>query len=140
LDLIAALLGKVTWLAKYQSKWLTLIDFSIKELLTVLVLAAVRYGVYAVQFLLLLYAFDVDVKIWDGLALIATFFLFQSSVPTIAIIDLGVRGNLALFVFAGYTLLLEQVVVASFSLWLINLVIPALIGYIVILSTKLFRN
>jgi hypothetical protein len=140
LDLIAALLGRVTWLAKYQSKWLTLIDFSIKELLTVLVLAAVRYGVYAVQFLLLLYAFDVDVIIWHGLALIATFFLFQSSVPTIAIIDLGVRGNLALLVFAGYTSQLEQVVVSSFSLWLINLVLPALIGYVVILSTKLFRN
>lgn len=140
LDLIAALLGKITWLAKYQSKWLTLINFSARELAVVLILAALRYGVYTIQFLLLLYAFDVEVSVGHGLALIATFFLFQSSVPTIAIIDLGIRGNLALFVFAGHTTQIEQVVVSSFSLWLINLVIPAIIGYIIILGTKLFKS
>lgn len=140
LDIIALWVGKVKWLAKYQSKWSTLIHFSATELLKVLALATLRYAAYAVQFLLLLYAFDVEIGVLPGLALIATLFLFQSSVPTIAIIDLGVRGNLALLVFAGHTPMLDHVVAAAFSLWFINLVIPAVIGYIIILSTKLFRN
>lgn len=140
LDIIARVVGKIKPLAKYKSKWAGLIHFTNRELLIVLLLAAIRYAVYTGQFLILLYALEVTIAPWHGAALIATVFLLQSSIPTIAIIDLGIRGNLALFVFDGFTEQLNQVVAAAFCLWLINLVVPAIIGYGIILSTKLFRN
>ncbi len=140
LDIVARLIGKIKVLKRYQDKWTRLIHFSNTELLKVLILAAIRYGIYTGQFLILLYALDVSIDPWHGAALIATIFLLQSSIPTIAIIDLGVRGNLALFVFNGYTEQLNQVVAAAFCLWLINLVLPAILGYGIILSTKLFRS
>lgn len=140
LDILIKLIGKVKLLAKYREKWNGLLHFNTGELLKVLLLAAFRYSIYTGQFLILLYALGVDIAPWHGVALIATIFLLQSTIPTIAIIDLGVRGNLALYVFDGYTEQLNQVVAAAFCLWLINLVIPAILGYGIILSTKLFRS
>lgn len=140
LDLIVRMIGKIKPLVKYHDKWNGLIHFSNAELFKVLMLAALRYSVYTLQFLLLLYALDVEIAPLHGAALIATIFLLQSTIPTIAIIDLGVRGNLALFVFTGYTEQLNQVVAAAFCLWLINLVVPAILGYGFILSTKLFKG
>ncbi len=142
LEVLGSLLGRVKYLQKYHDRWVKLIHFSTTELLQVLLLAALRYGVYLAQFLLLLYALEVGIEPWQGAALIATIFLFQSAIPSIAIFDLGIRGNLALFVFTGFvgTNELQQVVAAAFCLWLINLVIPAILGYAIISVTKLFRS
>lgn len=140
LELIASLLGRIRYLQKYQDRWVKLIHFSHWELLKVLLLAVLRYGVYLGQFLLLLYALEVTIEPIHGAALIATIFLFQTAIPSIAIFDLGIRGNLAVFVFTGFVTGLEPVVAAAFCLWLINLVIPAVIGYAIILTTKMFRN
>lgn len=140
LGFLANLLGRIKFLAKYQHKWQQVAHYSHTDLLFVLLLAGLRYAVYTGQYVLLLHAFGVAMPLGNSVALIATMFLLQSIVPSIAIIDLGIRGNLALFVFTGFTLALNQVVAAAFCLWFINLVLPALLGYLAIVATRMFNG
>lgn len=139
-EVVLSLLGRIKYLQRYQDRWVKVLHFSTLELLKVLLLAALRYGVYTAQFLLLLYAFEIEINPWHGAALIATVFLFQTAIPSIAIFDLGIRGNLAVFIFSGFVPYIELVIAAAFCLWLINLVLPALIGYVIIVATKMFKS
>jgi hypothetical protein len=62
--------------------------------------------------------------------------LLQSFSPAVALLDLGVRGNIALWVFTAFSLMNNSVLAAVFLVWFINLCFPALVGYFFILQWK----
>jgi hypothetical protein len=63
------------------------------------------------------------------LAIILTFFAI-TIIPTFAFAELGIRGAVATFFFSYITADLAPIVYAITSLWLVNLVVPALAGSI----------
>ncbi|MAJ89900.1 MAG: hypothetical protein CMD08_01295, partial [Flavobacteriales bacterium] len=63
-----------------------------------------------------------------------------SIIPTIAITEIGVRGSVALFFFGLVSNNVVGILSATFVMWIINLVFPALIGMIFIFSLKFFRK
>ena len=71
------------------------------------------------------------------MAMISVIFLTQTVLPSIAILDLGIRGNIAMFILKPFTDHLLGVVAAALALWLINLVIPSIIGYYYISKKKI---
>lgn len=97
-----------------------------------------RYGVYCMQFFLLLKVFRTGVKFMDGLVLIPNVFFIQGILPTMAIFDVSLRGQVALQIMSEHTTgAMFQVVAASLVLWFVNLIIPACIGGILALFIKL---
>jgi uncharacterized membrane protein YbhN (UPF0104 family) len=119
-----------------------------KELFFVLLLSFTRYIVFTLQFFILMKLFLVPIGFCDGLMLIACIYLFMAAVPTIALSELGVRGSLAMFFlniyFANNYLIGDTAdlgaVSAASVIWLINLVIPAIIGGIFVVQLKFFRK
>lgn len=140
LGIVARLVSQWPVLGKYKEKWLSVADYSNGELVKVLLLATLRYGVYLGQYILLLDAFGAGLPTVTAAALVATMFVFQSVIPSIAMFDLGIRGNLTILVFTGFITQMDAALAAAFTLWLINLVLPAIIGYGVILSSKLITK
>lgn len=122
--------------------------YTLKELLYVLALSISRYVVFSLQLYLLFRVFGIPVPLIDGMIIISSIYLCMSAVPTIALSELGVRGSLATFFFGIYYadqyLLVDSVntmsVLASMMIWIINLVIPALIGAVFVVRLKFFRN
>lgn len=140
LDTLYDLTGEFRFLAPLHRRLSTLIHFTHQELRVVLRMSFGRYMVYAIQFLLLLYAFGIPLLSLEGFAIAATMFLLQTAIPSIAAFDLGVRGNVALFLLAGYAFDSSQILAATLMLWFINLVLPALIGYAIILLARIFKG
>ena len=74
---------------------------------------------------------------------VGTIYLAQTMIPSIAVAELGIRGNVALF-FLNDVVINEElkigIVSATFTLWLINLIVPAIFGAIFILRLKFFKN
>lgn len=119
-----------------------------RELLNVLLLSMVRYGVFSLQFFLLLQFFGVESGYFESMMLIAVIYIFMAIIPTIALTEIGVRGSVSLFVFQHHfeafglwsPEIAIGVVSASSILWLINLVFPAIVGTVFVFSLKFFRK
>jgi len=68
-------------------------------------------------------------------------FVLMAVVPTLTFLtDLGFRWAVGIQVFQVYTLNTAGILAVSLGIWLINLIIPALVGSLLILRIKLFRS
>ena len=103
--------------------------------LQVLLLSFVRFGVYLLQYALLLMFFGVSHNFWLMLINSGVFLVAQTFSPMLPLIDLSYRGGSALYVFADFTNTLG-ILSAVMMVWLINLVVPSVIGYLFILNRK----
>lgn len=99
-----------------------------KERLYVLVMSFVRYLVFCCQFTLLLQVFGIQVSLLNYFQIISTIYLVSAIIPTGWFSNLLVRGSLSFYFFEQFGNFGEQAVVASSILWIINLLIPAIVG------------
>jgi hypothetical protein len=60
--------------------------------------------------------------------------------PTIAIAEIGIRGETALFFLAPLSTNHLGIVSSTFMLWFINLIIPSLIGCLFVYKMKLYKD
>ena len=112
--------------------------YSDRDLSVLLGLATLRYGVFSLQFGVLLYLFGVRLPVGEVLSGIALVFLSKSLFPSLTFLaDLGVREAAAVFFFGNFGAQAPPVVAASLVLWLLNLLLPALLGAFFILQLRL---
>ncbi len=101
------------------------------ELETVLLYSLSRYIVFSIQFYILLIFFGVNIPFIQSMMLIFVMFLVQTISPTTGLTELLVRGGTTLFLFQGFTNNTSAVLFASYGIWIINLLVPALIGAVI---------
>ena len=109
-------------------------------LLQILCLSFARYVVFIVQYGLLFSVFSVELSIEQLFGGISVMYLVMTIVPTFTFLtDLGLRWEAGIKIMELFSNNMVGVVAASLGIWLINLIIPALIGSLLILSIKVFR-
>lgn len=106
------------------------------SLLRVLLLSFLRYFVFTGQFFLLLGLFDIHLNFVQAYISISLIYLASSLIPTSALIELGIRGSLAIFFLGFFTENILGIVLSTSLLWIINLAIPAIIGSVFLLKKK----
>jgi len=106
--------------------------FDNQELRITLGFSLLRYLVFTAQYLIFLKMFGVGIDALQLIPLIMQIFLFQTIVPTFAVTELGIRGGIALSLLGALSLNKLGILSASFGLWFLNLMLPALIGLIFI--------
>ncbi len=122
------------WINKYFG---ILTEYSWQEITKIQLLAMLRYMIFALQFYILFKIINVGLSPAITIAGITWTLLLKSILPTFNFLsDLGVREAAALIFFEGYTLISSHIVLASFLLWLINLLLPAIIGLFFIFGLK----
>ena len=137
---ISSLFSKFKFLKKYNSYTTILSLFSTKDISKVLFLSILRYGVYSFQFYLLIKFVNIDINLLHSLTMSALTFLSMSIIPTIALTELGVRGSVAIYFFGYISSNTIGILTASFALWIINLVVPAILGVLFVYQLKFFRK
>lgn len=142
---------RLSWLVKWIDRlpgskkfaWLikALEEFNATLLLQMLSLSALRFIIFIVQYYLLFRLFDVDVSWWQGWWTVSVSFLVMAIVPTIALFtDLGLRGKVSLKLIGLFGSNSLGISLTAATIWLINLIIPALAGSLLILSIrKIFK-
>lgn len=113
-----------------------LIGYKKSKLIRVLGIALLRYLIYSSQYLFLLYGFGIEVSMMEGLAGITLIFLIQSSIPLPPFMALVARGELAILLWSAYGANELAVLASTFALFIINLLIPALLGGAAIVKIK----
>jgi len=110
------------------------------ELLKILSISIIRYSVFLVQYALVFRFFEVGIPILPLMAGTATMFLMLAIIPTIALAELGIRGQVSLFVFGLFSNNSLEILVATAVIWIINIIFPAVAGSFMLLTIKLFRK
>jgi hypothetical protein len=140
LSLFTALVDRLRHAARYA--WLvnSLKDVHATLLLKLLSLSAIRYLVFVVQYFLLFRLFEVNMGWWQCFWGISMVFLVLAIIPTFAIAELGLRGKASLKLLGLFSTNSLGISITTATIWLINLVIPAIAGSLLIVSIKLFKN
>ena len=128
------------WLRRYLKHLIVLRHYRKRELLTTLAYSALRYLTYCTQYYLLLRFYGVELGYWTALAGTATIYLIHSGLPLPPVIGFLARGNIALLVWGVFTDRSLDVLAASYSLFVLNLALPALMGEVFILQTNLLKS
>lgn len=147
------------WIAKFKFLWSKLkpkyrVAFSVlntyrpRELFKVFLYSALRYFVFSLQYYLLLRALQVEVDFFTGMGLISLIFFLNTVRPSIALLEIGVRYAIAYQVFILFYeygsvdiyFTEAQVLLASSILWLVNIVIPALIGLVFVKELRFVQS
>jgi uncharacterized membrane protein YbhN (UPF0104 family) len=134
------LLNKVKLFTNYHEYTKVFSYYNFRELFVILLLSLCRYVIFTFQFYLLLKVLSVNIALIPALSMIFIVFLVMAAIPTIALSEIGVRGSVAMYFLGILSANTFGILTASFSLWIINLVIPAIIGSVFVFSLKLSRN
>lgn len=109
---------------------------STRLLLRVFGISAARYTVYLVQYVAVFMFFGVSSHALLLAAHNAVLLLVQSFSPLLPLMDISFRGGSALWVYGTVSDNNIAILTAALAIWLINLVLPAVIGYVFIVRKK----
>lgn len=133
-EVIADRLERYPRLARYNLHFNILKQCSSAELGKVLLWAGLRYLIYSLQYLLFVYFFSFGTSLVESLACIGVIFLLQTGLPLPPISGLAVRGGIALAFWGFYAVNPLSILAATFGLWLLNVVLPGMVGALLLLT------
>lgn len=140
LDGLLAYLPQYIWVKKIRASISSFSTLESKTLFYILGLSFVRYSVYLSQYVLLIFFFGVTDQLIPAILGVSTLFFLQSNLPLPPALSVLARGEMAIFLWSVFTTNVLGIVAATFSLWIINLVIPAILGGVIISQADLFED
>jgi uncharacterized membrane protein YbhN (UPF0104 family) len=110
-------------------------NYNLREILIVIALSASRYLIFLCQFVLVINFFRVKTDLIFQFLAVPFVFLVKSVIPTI--FDFGVREAAVMFIFKEEVVDLQHVLYSSLTVWLINVVVPSVVGLFLIFRLKI---
>ncbi len=140
LSWLIRLLEKIPLVARYRFVVENMEKLHWRFLTKILLLSMLRYLVFIVQYVLLMQVFEAGTGITDTAALVAVMLLVLSIVPSITLAELGIRGKVSLQLFGLLSTNFLGIIATTGSIWIINLIVPAVAGSVFLLGIRVFRN
>jgi hypothetical protein len=134
------LMERVKFLSK-PLKYVKLLEqFDGKQLLRIGILSFFRYMIFILQYMLLIRVMGVETGWQLSFWLLTVFYLVMAMAPTIGFAELPVRATASVELFKLFSPNIVGIQAAALGIWLINLVLPAVIGSILILGVKITKE
>ncbi|PUZ22089.1 UPF0104 family protein [Chitinophaga costaii] len=140
LQWIVTLFEKIPVLRKVRIFVAIVARYKPRELSILLLLSAIRYMVFSAQYLILLGALGVEIVWWQGFLMNSVIYLALAIIPTFAMVELGVRGQVSVYVLRQLSNNTAGIIYATAAIWVINLCVPAILGIVLLLGIKIFRE
>lgn len=105
-------------------------------LMKMLALSFLRFLVFIAQYALLFPLFAVDLEWWQVLWGVSVGFLIMAVIPTIALVELPLRGATMTMLLGMFSANHLGIGLVTAVIWLVNLVIPAIIGSLLMLGLR----
>ena len=113
--------------------------FNRKILLRILFYSLLRYLIFILQYIFLLHVLHVDIDGFFCFGLLALFYLTMAILPTIGFTELPVRATTSVLILGLVSENVLGIQAAALGIWIINLVVPSIIGSFYILRTKIYK-
>lgn len=125
---------------KYKKFYAVLGSYKKSELLKILLFCLARYAVFTTQYFIMFLWLIPELNLPDMLILVPILFFVQSALPSLDLLDIGIRSVTALFFFKYVTPQNAAVVACIASIWLVNIIIPAILGSYFVFKLNFFGN
>ncbi|WP_139001667.1 lysylphosphatidylglycerol synthase domain-containing protein [Hyunsoonleella aestuarii] len=100
----------------------------------------IRYIIFSFQFFVLMRMFQVDIAYYDCMIAISTMYLLASIVPSIFILDVLVKGSVAVYIFSLLEINELTILCIVTLMWLFNFVFPSIVGSYYVLKFNLPKD
>lgn len=125
---------------KYKKFYSILARYSKKELLNILLFCLARYVVFSTQYFILFFWLIPEIHYLDIFMMVSILFFVQSTLPSLDLFDIGVRSVTASYFFSYITGHQVAVIACTASIWLINIIIPAILGSYFVFKLNFFGS
>jgi len=135
---LAVLLNKIKFMHQYERFFNIIAKYRKRELATVMLFCVSRFAVFSSEYYLVINLLLPQLSIFPTLMMVFNMFFIQSALPTLDLVDVGLRGMTAATFFSYITSQKLAVIACVSSIWFINLIIPAIIGSVFVLKIRFF--
>jgi len=135
---MVSLLNSIKFLKKYHRFFDIMGNYKTRDLLNIMWFCLARFFVFTFQYYLIIHLLIPQIPLLQMTLLMFVFFFIQSAIPSLDLLDIGVRSLTADKLFSYVTDQHIAVVVAISLIYIINLIVPALIGTIFVFKLKFF--
>lgn len=135
---LVTLLNKIRFLKKYHRFFDIIGRYRFRELLNIMWFCLSRFFVFSFQYYLVIHLLMPQIPVFPMMMMVFILFFIQSALPSLDLLDVGVRSMTASAFFVYITDQKLAVIAAVSSIWLINLIIPAILGSVFVLKLKFF--
>lgn len=132
------LLNRISFLSKYHRFFDIMGKYQFAELLNVMWFCLARFFVFSFQYYLVIHLLMPQLPAFPVMMMVFILFFIQSALPSLDLLDIGVRNFTASIFFVYITDQKIAVMAAVSSIWLINLIIPAILGSVFVLKLRFF--
>lgn len=139
LSWLVRVIEKIPGIQSYTRHIEVLEEMNVRLLLHVVLLSLLRFFVFIIQYNLMLQMMQVEMGWWNGFWTVSVLFLLLATLPTIALLELGLRWEYSIILFGLFSANILGIYAAATGIWLINLVLPALAGSLFILGVRIFK-
>ena len=138
---VVNILDKIPYVKKYHRFFDIMARYKKPELIKIMIFCLARYSVFSFQYYLVIHLLIPDISAIPMMLMVFILFFVQSALPSLDLLDIGVRNGTAAYLFGFITGQQLAVMAAVTSIWLINLIIPAILGSVFVLNLHFFdRN
>lgn len=133
-------LEKIRFFHRFRKFFGLLAVYKKKDLLIVFLFSISRFIVFTSQYCIILYLLIPQLPFFGMLMMIFILFFIQSALPSLDLLDIGVRTMTATYVFSFITHQDVAVMASTAYIWFINLIVPAILGSIFVFKLNFFGN
>ena len=135
---LVTLLNRIKFLKKYHRFFDIMAKYHTGELLNIMWFCLTRFGVFSFQYFLVIHLLLPDMPVFPMMMMVFILFFIQSALPSLDLLDVGVRSMTASVFFAYITNQNIAVMAAVSSIWFINLILPAILGSVFVFKLRFF--
>lgn len=125
---------------KYKKFYAVLGRYRKSELFKILLFCIARYVVFVTQYFIMFNWLIPQIQTIDVLMFVSILFFVQSALPSLDLFDIGIRSAAGLFFFKYVTRQHMAVVACIAGIWLINIIIPAILGAYFVFKLNFFGS
>ena len=125
----------IKWFKQFENS--SQLSFSKPLVLKLIMLSILRYLMFTAQFFIIYKTLVPQADSWQVFTSVAAYFVITSIIPMISIIEPAIRAAIAILVFNQPNDNETLVALTATLLWLINVVLPSMMGYAIILKEKI---
>jgi hypothetical protein len=128
--------AQIKILQRWQDKFVQLSALSPALLSKVLFYSLLRYAIIIVQYWLIFKVIGLEVDLFQTFIAISIMLFVLSIIPTISLVELGLRWQISILVFDPYTTNVFGLTMGVTLIWVLNMLVPAGIGALLMLNYR----